>query len=90
MLRATGHARMVKPGKFKTTIFQFLSRLNCDRTALSGQQACISFAWRAPYGNLHTCVSKASCPNFEPRARLTGLTSRFPLVRETIEWGENF
>ena len=31
MLRATGHARMVKLGKFKTTIFQFLSRLNHDR-----------------------------------------------------------
>ena len=44
---------------------------------LSSQQDCISLALRAPYGTLHTCVSEASCPNFEPRAhaRLTGLTN---------------
>ena len=31
-----------------------------------------------PDGTLHTCVSEAFCPNFQPRAhaRLTGLTTR--------------
>ena len=38
---------------------------------------CISLALRAPYGTLHTCASKAPCPNVQPCAR-----TRVLLVRQ--------
>ena len=79
MLRATGHARMVtvsrggkeqrgKRGK------DMKRREGEDWSCQASKTAFRSHC--APYGTLHTCVSEASCPNFEPRAqaRLTVLT----------------